>query len=46
MVAPALLQFVPNDVIANNYLQTDLYLKDVLCYRKAEKMVTGTVPLI
>ncbi|MES5863435.1 hypothetical protein [Lacticaseibacillus paracasei] len=35
---------LPNDVIANNYLQTDFYLKDVLCYRKIEKMVTGTMP--
>jgi len=44
MVAPTLLQFVPNDVIANNYLKTDFYLKDVLCYRKVEKMITGTMP--
>ncbi len=44
MVAPNLLQFVPNDVIANNYLKTDFYLKDVLCYRKVEKMITGTMP--
>lgn len=34
MCVPNLLQFVPNDYIANNYLKTNLYLKDVLCYRK------------
>ena len=33
MCVPNLLQFVPND-IANNYLKTNFYLKDVLCYRK------------
>lgn len=29
MCVPNLLQFVPNDYIANNYLKTNFYLKDV-----------------
>lgn len=44
MCAPNLLQFVPNDYIANNYLKTNFYLKDVLCYRKVEEKITGTMP--
>nr|PMC26962.1 hypothetical protein CJ225_08670 [Gardnerella vaginalis] len=34
MCVPNLLQFVPNDYIANNYLKTNFYLRDVLCCRK------------
>lgn len=34
MCVPNLLQFVPNDYIANNYLKTNFLFKDVLCYRK------------
>ena len=43
MYVPNLLQFVPNDYIANNYLKSNFYLKDVLCYRKVEEKITGTV---
>lgn len=43
MAVPNLLQFVPNDYIANNYLKTNFYLKDVLCYRKVEEKITGTM---
>lgn len=44
MCVPNLLQFVPNNYIANNYLKTNFYLKDVLCYRKVEEKITGTMP--
>ncbi|EKK20638.1 hypothetical protein B808_1053 [Fructilactobacillus florum 8D] len=43
MFVPNLLQFVPNEYIANNYLKTNFYLKDILCYRKVEEKITGTM---
>jgi hypothetical protein len=40
MCAPNLLQFVPNDYIANNYLKTNFYLKGYNCFRNRIKIYT------
>ncbi len=46
MCVPNLLQFVPNDYIANNYLKTNFYLRDVLCCRKLVPSIHADVPLV